>query len=318
MLSFNIFSTSSPSACDSGRAHSPTARHGSDGENLKGKGTSYLLPLTRLLLSFPFVELQTIVGEGMRRAEDNFLTSANLCRWVIQYEEIEVGEHIGTGSYGIVYRGKWKGLDVAVKRIIKQKLDERTMLEFRAEMAFLSELHHPNIVLFVGACVKKPNLAIVTEFVTRGSLKSILESSIKIPYAQRLRMLRSASLGLNYLHSLTPVIIHRDIKPSNLLVDEAWNVKVADFGFARVKEENATMTRCGTPAWTAPEIIRGEKYSEKADVYSFAIVMWQVLHDCWSYINHSEWIAKIFLSTDAHPKAAVCRHQLHKRHHGRA
>jgi serine/threonine protein kinase len=60
-------------------------------------------------------------------------------------------------------------------------------------------------------------------------------------------------------------------------VDETWNVKVADFGFARIKEENATMTRCGTPCWTAPEIIRGEKYDERVDVYSFGVIMWQVL-----------------------------------------
>ena len=89
-------------------------------------------------------------------------------------------------------------------------------------------------------------------------------------------MLRSAALGINYLHSLHPVIVHRDVKPSNLLVDENWNVKVADFGFARIKEENATMTRCGTPCWTAPEILRGDKYDEKADVFSFGVVMWQV------------------------------------------
>jgi serine/threonine protein kinase len=60
-------------------------------------------------------------------------------------------------------------------------------------------------------------------------------------------------------------------------VDENWSVKVADFGFARIKEENATMTRCGTPCWTAPEIIRGEKYGERADVFSFGVVMWQVV-----------------------------------------
>ena len=57
---------------------------------------------------------------------------------------------MGMGSYGVVHRGKWKGVEVAVKKFIKQKLDERRMLEFRAEMAFLSELHHPNIVLFIG------------------------------------------------------------------------------------------------------------------------------------------------------------------------
>jgi serine/threonine protein kinase len=145
-------------------------------------------------------------------------------------------------------------------------------------MAFLSELHHPNIVLFIGACVKRPNLCIVTEFVKQGALKEILiNNSIKLTWQQKLGLLRSAALGINYLHSLHPVIVHRDLKPSNLLVDENWNVKVADFGFARIKEENATMTRCGTPCWTAPEVIRGEKYSEKADVFSFGIIMWEVL-----------------------------------------
>ncbi len=95
-------------------------------------------------------ELQTAVGEGMMFKEDTFLTSANLCRWIIDFSEVQVGKQVGLGSYGVVFRGKWKGVDVAVKRFIKQKLDERRMLEFRAEMAFLSELHHPNIVLFIG------------------------------------------------------------------------------------------------------------------------------------------------------------------------
>jgi serine/threonine protein kinase len=129
-----------------------------------------------------------------------------------------------------------------------------------------------------GACVKKPNLCIVTEFVKQGNLKDILaNSAVKLTWQQKTKLLRSAALGITYLHSLQPVIVHRDLKPSNLLVDENWNVKVADFGFARIKEENATMTRCGTPCWTAPEVIRGEKYNESADVFSFGIVMWEVL-----------------------------------------
>ncbi len=126
---------------------------------------------------------------------------------------------VGKGSYGVVFKGKWKGVEVAVKKLVKQKLDERVLLEFRAEMAFLSELHHPNIVLFIGACVKRPNLCIVTEFVKQGSLKDILRKvSTKLAWIQRLRMLRSAALGINYLHSLSPTIIHRDLKSSNLLV----------------------------------------------------------------------------------------------------
>jgi serine/threonine protein kinase len=150
-----------------------------------------------------------------------------------------------------VYVGRWKGVEVAVKRFIKQQLDERRLLEFRAEMAFLSELHHPNIVLFIGACVKRPNLCIVAEFVKQGALKEILaDSTVRLAWPRRLKLLRSAAVGLAYLHTREPVIVHRDVKPSNLLVDEEWNVKVADFGFARIKEENATMTRCGTPCWT--------------------------------------------------------------------
>jgi len=99
--------------------------------------------------------------------------------------------------------------------------------------------------------VKRPNLCIVTEFVKQGSLRDLLaDSSVKLTWRHKAKMLRSAALGINYLHSLQPVIIHRDLKPSNLLVDENLNVKVADFGFARIKEENATMTRCGTPCWT--------------------------------------------------------------------
>ncbi len=166
-----------------------------------------------------FAEFHTVVGEGMAFKEDHFLTSANLCRWIIDFSEIQLGKQIGQGSYGVVYRGKWKGVDIAVKRFIKQKLDERNMLEFRAEMAFLSELHHPNIVLFIGACVKRPNLCIVTEFVKQGSMKDVLQNNaIKLPWMQRMRMLKSAALGINYLHALNPVIIHRDLKPSNLLV----------------------------------------------------------------------------------------------------
>jgi serine/threonine protein kinase len=106
-------------------------------------------------------------------------------------------------------------------------------------------------VYITGACVKCPNLCIVTEFAKMGSLESVLLSSnLKLPYQQRLKLLHSAVLGVSYLHLLNPVIIHRDLKASNSLVDESWNVKVADFGFARIKEENSTMTHCGTPSYT--------------------------------------------------------------------
>jgi len=79
-----------------------------------------------------------------------------------------------------------------------------------------------------------------------------------------------------YLHSMN--VIHRDLKASNLLVDSDWTIKVADFGIAREGQEDVTMTMtaCGTPAWAAPEVLQTQRYSLKADVYSFAICLWEM------------------------------------------
>jgi serine/threonine protein kinase/ABC-type phosphate transport system substrate-binding protein len=218
-------------------------------------------------------------------ARDTLLGTSSVCKSIIPYEEIDVREQIGAGTYGVVHRGKWKGVDVAVKRFVKQRLDEHQRIDFRAEVAVLSEAHHPNIVLFIGACIRAPNVCIVTEWVRGGNLRDLLaRPTTKMLWAARLSILRDIALGLDHLHSAYPdmKIMHRDLKSSNVLVmpnekDGTWTAKLADFGFARAKADMATMTRCGTPSWTAPEIIRGEAYSEKADIYSLGIVMWEVL-----------------------------------------
>nr|UDO46925.1 ser/thr kinase [Pandoravirus massiliensis] len=216
-------------------------------------------------------------GDARTRTGVGLLATANACRWIIAYDEIDLREHIGAGSCAMVYRGRWKGIDVAVKRFANQRVDERRQVEFRAETAALTAVRHPYVVAFVGACVAPPNLCVVTEFVRRGSMRRVLDDhSTKITWIERMRMLRTAAVGVAYLHGAVG-IVHRDLKSSNLLVTDDHSVKVADFGFARIKEANATMTRCGTPCWTAPEVIRGARYSEKVDVYSFGIVMWEVV-----------------------------------------
>jgi tRNA A-37 threonylcarbamoyl transferase component Bud32 len=213
-----------------------------------------------------------ITGRPLRTPlpmSDMYIGSSNACRWIIPYEELAMTKvDVGQGSYGVVSKARWKGIEVAVKRFIKQRLDEDTMLRFREEAAMMAELRHPNVVLFIGACVRSPNMCIITEWIPKGSLRDVLTNhSVKFPWPTRLRVLHGIVLGLSYLHSQSPPIMHRDLKSSNVLVDESWNAKIADFGFARIKEENVTMTKCGTPAWIAPEVVRREHYTEKADIY---------------------------------------------------
>jgi tRNA A-37 threonylcarbamoyl transferase component Bud32 len=216
---------------------------------------------------------------GDEPSSSAFIGSSNACRWIIPFEDLAIQEaHVGQGSYGFVSQGQWKGVTVGVKRFVKQRLDEDTMLRFREEAALLAELRHPNVVLFIGACVRSPNVCIVTEWIRKGSLRDVLaDGSVKLPWPTRLGVVKGIALGLAYLHSQEPApILHRDLKSSNVLIDESWNAKICDFGLARMKQENATMTRCGTPAWIAPEVILRERYTEKADIYSLGIVMWEV------------------------------------------
>ncbi|AVL95162.1 putative serine/threonine protein kinase receptor [Moumouvirus australiensis] len=235
--------------------------------------------------------------------QDTFLTTANMCRWVIDYKEIQIGKQIGQGSYGTVYSGKWKGVEVAVKKFVKQKLSEKQMLDFRAEVALLSELSHPNIVVFIGACLMKPDICIITEYMKNGSLRDVLKNNQnRLGFSKKIKMLLDAANGINYLHTSQPIIVHRDIKPMNILVDENYNARVADFGFARIKADNTTMTRCGTPCWTAPEIIRGEKYDEKADVFSFGIVMWEVLTGKEPFAGHNFMKVSLDILEGARPQ----------------
>eukprot|EP00803_Ostreobium_quekettii_P005047 evm.model.scf_116.9 EVM.evm.TU.scf_116.9 scf_116:78579-84479(+) len=211
------------------------------------------------------------------------------CDWQIKASELELEGRIGMGSFGEVYKGYWRGTDVAVKRILEQDFTEQHMKEFRMEIAIMMRLRHPNVLLFMGAVTEPPNLSIVTQFLPRGSLFRLLhKSNAVIDERLRLKMAVDVAKGMCYLHSFKPPIIHRDLKSPNLLVDKDWTVKVCDFGLSRVKAGTlAPWSRAGTPEWMAPEVLRNEPSNESCDVYSFGVILYELVtrKEPWKEIN---------------------------------
>jgi len=255
------------------------------------------------------------------------LCSSNMCPWIIDDMKLTTTRLLGEGSHGRVDEGTYKHTQVAVKRLYRARMSDEEMITMRREAAILSSLEHPNIVKMMGLCIAGSNLQLVMELVPRGSLRSLLSNfSHKLNWKRKVGMLRDAALGIEFLHSRG--IIHRDIKSSNLLVDENWSVKIADFGFATARKDNGTMTRCGTPCWTAPEILvanKGKEVTNKADVYSFGIVMWEVLTRKvpYEHINMVNLIEKVLsgirptIPEDTAPRFAealqACCHQKAKK-----
>jgi len=137
----------------------------------------------------------------------------------------------------------------------------------------------------MGACVKRPDLFLVTEYLVNGSIRELLDNKELLVEPEHIRRFCIDSCkGMAYLHSRK--VIHRDLKTHNLLIDEYWNVKVADFGLSRFMIDlDTTMTACGTPSWAAPEVLRKQHYSQKADIYSFGICLWEMVTRLRPYAN---------------------------------
>ena len=209
----------------------------------------------------------------------------------LDYRELKEDKKIGEGTFGTVYLGKYRDHDVAIKKMKtiddgEGGDDERQMQEFEREVKMLDKIRCEHIIHFYGAVMIPTKVCMVTEYATFGSLQTLLEKRAEQPLNEkmRLKMVLDAALGIDYLHQNG--ILHRDIKPDNFLIvsleeDIRANCKLTDFGSAR--NTNALMTNLtftkgiGTPAYMAPEILKKQKYKKPADVYAFAITMYEVL-----------------------------------------
>ncbi|QCE09760.1 Protein kinase [Vigna unguiculata] len=200
-------------------------------------------------------------------------------KWNIDFSELTVGTRVGIGFFGEVFRGIWNGTDVAIKVFLEQDLTAENMEDFCNEISILSRLRHPNVILFLGACTKPPRLSMVTEYMELGSLYYLIHLSgqkKKLNWRRRLRMLRDICKGLMCIHRMK--IVHRDLKSANCLVNKHWTVKICDFGLSRLMAESPMRdsSSAGTPEWMAPELIRNEPFTEKCDIFSLGVIMWEL------------------------------------------
>ncbi|XP_057678562.1 mitogen-activated protein kinase kinase kinase 7 isoform X2 [Corythoichthys intestinalis] len=193
----------------------------------------------------------------------------------INYEDIEVEEVVGRGAFGVVCRANWKGKDVAIKTIESES--ERTA--FFVELRQLSRVNHPNIVKLYGSCSNP--VCLVMEYAEGGSLYNVLHGAEPLPCysaSHAMSWCLQCSQGVAYLHGMKPkALIHRDLKPPNLLLVAGGTVlKICDFGTACDIQTHMTNNK-GSAAWMAPEVFEGSNYSEKCDVFSWGIILWEVV-----------------------------------------
>ncbi|KAK8660795.1 hypothetical protein V6N13_051704 [Hibiscus sabdariffa] len=218
--------------------------------------------------------------------------------WEIPWEDLQIGERIGIGSYGEVYRADWNGTEVAVKKLLDQDFSGDALVQFKCEVEIMLRLRHPNVVLFMGAVTHSPHFSILTEFLPRGSLYKLLHRpNPQLDEKRRMRMALDVAKGMNYLHTSHPTIVHRDLKTPNLLVDKNWVVKVCDFGLSRMKHHTflSSKSTAGTPEWMAPEVLRNEPANEKCDVYSFGVILWELvtLRIPWKGLNPMQVVGAV-------------------------
>ncbi|KAL8110336.1 G-type lectin S-receptor-like serine/threonine-protein kinase LECRK3 [Apium graveolens] len=215
----------------------------------------------------------------------NNIVETNVCRFT-NNELVEATngfkEEVGRGSFGIVYKGlihMSSTVIVAVKKI--DRLVQDGAEEFKTEVNAIAQTHHKNLVRLIGFCEEEEHRLLVYEYMVNGTLANLIFGCAKPSWAQRKHIALGIARGLVYLHEeCNTQIIHCDIKPQNILLDEYYNARISDFGLAKLLMLNQSRTKTGirgTKGYVAPEWFRNTPITAKVDVYSFGVLLLEII-----------------------------------------
>jgi len=214
----------------------------------------------------------------------------------IEFSNLRIDSKIGSGSFAEVYRGEWTR-PCAIKKL-RGLTRRRQLQDFYREAQILQMLNHSGVVQLMGICMNIPELYLVTELVVGGSLEDLLHiEKRKLNPQELLSIAMQIADAMQFLHMAN--IVHRDLKPSNCLIDHNGVVKLCDFGLARVmgKETSSSSdsSRAGTPVYLAPEALQGAPTTHKVDIYSFAIICWEMLtgQQAWVNLDYKQMVAAV-------------------------
>lgn len=199
----------------------------------------------------------------------------------INPHDIRILDRIGAGQFGDVHRGELacrhaSATTVAIKMMKKSNPTDDDVKEFMAEAALMAQFDHPNILRLVGVAATGETLMLVTELATRGSLDKFLQSEETTEVLQ-LRMAIDVVAGMQYLENCG--FIHRDLAARNVLLNSSFECRICDFGLSRkCGVEGSHWEEDGMVAirWTAPEVLKNNRYTRKTDVWSFGVLLWEL------------------------------------------